>query len=188
MQKKTIWLAALAAAAVMLAAGANMLGAGRTGAGRTGADRAGADRTADTQASAERGTVEEGCEILQTLRYTRCEHTVSRRMAAPTELYGKTMEEAAALYDEWQLTSFAPREIVMEQELPLFCPEHQVLLPDGAGYVCVFENRYGDAMALVRQLPIQLSALPAAAQEEIEMGKGFSSSEELDAWLESVES
>lgn len=179
MQKRTIWLAALSAAAVMLAAGANMLGAGRT---------PNAGNTPDALTSADRTTIEEGCEILQTLRYTRCEHTVSRRMAAPAELYGKTMEEAAALYDGWQLTSFTPKEIVMEQELPLFCPEHMVLLPDGTGYVCVFENRYGDAMALVRQLPIQLSALPAAAREEVEMGKGFASPEELDEWLESVES
>lgn len=175
--KRRIWLAALGAAAVLLAAVASMLPAENA-----------PKEAENARVSADRAAVEEGCELLQTIRYTRCEHTVNRRMAAPVELYGKTMEEAAALYADWQLTAFSPKEIVMEQELPLFCPEHTVLLPDGAGYVCVFENRYGDAMALVKQLSIEVKNLPAAAREEVEMGKGFSSPEELDAWLESVES
>lgn len=172
--KRRIWLAALGAAVVLLAAAARMLPARQ--------------EEADTRASADRATVEEGCELLQTIRYTRCEHTVNRRMTAPTELYGKTMEEVSALYEDWKLTSFSPKEICMEKLIELFCPEHTVLMPDGAGYVCVFENRYGDGMALIRQLPIEMKALPAAAREEVEMGKGFSSPEELDAWLESVES
>lgn len=179
--KRRMWLAALGAAAVLLAAGASMLPTAREAENpRQEAENA--------RVSADRAAVEEGCELLQTIRYTRCEHTVHRRMAAPVELYGKTLEEVSALYPEWQMTAFSPKEISMEQELPLFCPEHTVLMPDGAGYVCVFENRYGDAMALVRQLSIEVKDLPAAAREEVEMGKGFSSPEELDAWLESVES
>lgn len=175
--KRRIWLAALGAAAVLLAAVASMLPAENA-----------PKEMENARVSADRATVEEGCELLQTIRYTRCEHTVNRRMAAPVELYGKTLEEVSALYEEWQMTAFSPKEISMEQVLPLFCPEHTVLMPDGAGYVCVFENRYGDAMALVKQLSIEVKNLPAAAREEVEMGKGFSSPEELDAWLESVES
>ena len=156
--KRRIWLAALGAAAVLLAAVASMLPAENA-----------PKETENARVSADRATVEEGCELLQTIRYTRCEHTVNRRMAAPVELYGKTLEEVSALYEEWQMTAFSPKEISME-------------------HVCVFEHRYGDAMALVKQLSIEVKNLPAAAREEVEMGKGFSSPEELDAWLESVES
>lgn len=143
---------------------------------------------ADTQASADRVTVEEAAELLQTLSYTRCGHSVTRRLTAPVELYGQGLDETAALYPEWKITEFSPALVKMERELELFCPDHKVLLPDGAGYLCVFENKYGDALALVRELGIPVQNLPAAAREEVERGLGFDSSEELDAWLESVES
>lgn len=144
--------------------------------------------TPDAQASAERLTLEEDSELLQTLTYTRCEHTVTRRLTAPVELYGKTMEETAALYPEWRITEFSPKLVKMERQPDLFCPDHIVLMPNGAGYLCVFENKYGDALALVRELTLEMKNLPAAAQEEAELGIGFSTVEELEQWLESVES
>ena len=46
----------------------------------------------------------------------------------------------------------------------------------------------GDALALVSELSVAVSALPAAAQEEVQDGLGFSTLEELEAWLENMES
>ena len=76
----------------------------------------------------------------------------------------------------------------MEQTFDFYCAQHQVLMPDASGMLCVFENRYGDALALVRTLDTPLSALPEAVQEELRAGKGFDSAEELERWLESIES
>lgn len=132
--------------------------------------------------------VEEGCEMIQTLSYTRCEHVVTRRVTAPVELYGKTLADVEPMYEEWQITEFAPKLIKMEQKPDIYCPDHMVLMPGGSGMLCVFENKYGDALALVSELDLEMSALPAAVQEEVRMGIGFSTLSELEEWLESVES
>jgi len=142
----------------------------------------------DAQASADRITLSAQSELYQTLTYTRCSHTVTRRLTAPVELYGKDMDEVAAMYPEWQITEFSPVLVKMERRPDMFCPDHMVLMPNGAGFLCVYENKYGDALSLVRELETPLSSLPAAAQEEARRGVGFSTSEELEAWLESVES
>lgn len=142
----------------------------------------------NAQVSADRITLSEESEIFQTLTYTRCEHTVTRRVTAPVEVYGKTLDEVAALYPEWRITEFSPVMVKMERTPELFCPDHMVVMPDGAGYLCVYENKYGEAMAQVRELGIPLSSMPAAAQEEARCGVGFSTKEELEMWLESVES
>jgi len=135
------------------------------------------------------GTVPaDGCQLLQTLSYTRCHHTVVRRVAAPVELYGLPLADAEALYPDWRITEYGAKLIKMEQQISLFCPDHMVLMPDSAGMLCVFENKYGDALALVNELNIAVSSLPAAAQEDVEMGLGFDSPEEMEMWLESVES
>lgn len=137
---------------------------------------------------AEAVRVTDGAELMQTLTYTRCAHTVTRRVTAPVEVYGKTLEEVQPLYPEWQITSFSASEVQMSQRPDLFCPAHLVLMTGPEGKLCVYRNKYGDALALEKELSTEVSALPAAVQEELEEGIGFSTDEELSGWLESVES
>ena len=142
----------------------------------------------DRQVSLAETVLSEEGELYQTLTYTRCSHEVTRRLTAPVELYGKTLEEVAALYPDWRITEFSAAEVKMERKPDLFCPDHMVIMPDGAGFLCVYENKYGEAMALVRELGIPLSSLPAAVKEEAERGMGFSTAEEMEMWLEGAES
>ena len=127
-------------------------------------------------------------ELLQTFTYTRCEHTVTRRVTAPAELHGKNLREVEALYPEWRITAFSPALVTMEQRPEIFCPDHLVVMMSPSGAVCVFENKYGDALSMTRELSLQADQLPAAVREEVEHGIGFSTAEELEMWLESVES
>ena len=138
--------------------------------------------------SGEETVLAEGAQLLETLHYTRCGHSVVRRTSAPAELQGMNLSQAEAMYPDWQVTEFAPALMKMERRMDLFCPDHRVVMPNGAGYLCVFENRYGDAYLLTRETDIFLRSLPAAAQEEAARGVGFSTAEELEAWLEGAES
>ena len=44
---------------------------------------------------------QEGCELLQTIQYARCGHTVVRRFAAPVEVQGQQLEAVQALYPDF---------------------------------------------------------------------------------------
>jgi hypothetical protein len=136
----------------------------------------------------ENAVLQEGCELLQTLTYTRCSHVVTRRVTAPVEMHGQNLSGAEALYPDWKMVEFGAKLVKMERQMDLFCPDHLVLMPDAAGFLCVFENRYGDAMALVRELELPVSGLPAAVQEELAEGIGFGTEEALAGWLENMES
>ena len=133
-------------------------------------------------------TLSVDCQLVQRLTYTPCGHELTRRQALPTELAGKGRAELEAAYDLWQVTSFASDEVSMAQALDMYCPEHVVLMPDESGMLCVFVNRYGDALGLIRELNIPLSELPDDLQESLRSGKGFDTEEQLDLWLESNES
>lgn len=132
--------------------------------------------------------VKEGCQLVQRLHYTPCGHEMTRRLDAPSELWGKDREDVEAAYDQWRITSFAPGEIAMELKLDIPCSRHLVLMPDEAGVLGIFENKYGDALAFVRSLEIPLQSLSQAAAEEVRPGKCFDTLEALEQWLESVES
>ena len=70
----------------------------------------------------------------------------------------------------------------------MFCPDHQVLMPNAAGTLCIYENKYGDALALVSELSVAVSP-PARRSAGGSAGRlGFSTLEELEAWLENMES
>lgn len=133
-------------------------------------------------------TLDAACQLVQHMTYAPCGHELTRRQALPPDLVGKTRADLEAAYDLWQITSFSATEATMEQALDMYCPEHMILMPDESGNLCVFQNRYGDALALVRELNVPLSELPDAYQEELRPGKGFDSQEELNLWLESIES
>ena len=138
--------------------------------------------------SAPASTLSEKCQVIQTLTYAPCGHAITRRQALPPELVGKTREDAAYAYESFRITGFSAEEIEMEQALDMFCPEHVVLMPNESGLLCIFENRYGDALALVKELETRLADLPDSYQEELRPGKGFDSLAELESWLESIES
>ena len=128
------------------------------------------------------------CELLQRVTFSPCGHEMTRRQRLPAELAGMTKDELAAKYDQWVITSFSPAQVSMERALALYCPEHVVLMPDESGQLCIFRNRYGDALALVRELGVPLSDLPDDVQEEVRPGLGFDDEVTLEKWLESVQS
>lgn len=133
-------------------------------------------------------TTNADCQIIQHMMYTPCGHELTRRQVIPTELVGQNREALAAAYDTWQITSFASAEVAMEQTLPLHCPEHVVLMPDEGGMLCVFQNKYGDALAMVKELDLLLTELPDSLQQAVRQGKGFATIEELEQWLEGADS
>ncbi len=133
-------------------------------------------------------TLNADCVLIQHLTYTPCEHSLTRRQTLPPDLAGKTRADLEAAYDAWQVTSFAPGEVAMEQTLAMYCPEHMILMPDDSGMLCIFQNKYGDALALVEALEIPISDLPDSYQEEIRPGKGFPTQESLSQWLEAADS
>ena len=133
-------------------------------------------------------TTNADCQIIQHMTYAPCGHSLTRRQVIPTELAGQNREALSSAYDAWKITSFASAEVVMEQTLSLYCPEHVVLMPDEGGMLCIFQNKYGDALALVKELDLLLSELPDSVQQAVLQGKGFATIEELEKGLEGADS
>lgn len=128
------------------------------------------------------------CQVIQHILYEPCGHELTRRVVLPEELIGKDRSALEAAYDPWRVTGFAADEVTMELQLPLYCSEHIILMADESGMLCVWQNRYGDALALVEELGIPLSDFPEEVQNELRGGMGFETRELLDKWLENAES
>lgn len=127
-----------------------------------------------------------GCQIVQTMGFSRCGHSVTRRISAPDGLTGSDFAAVQRYYEMWHIDAFAPDSVVMTREIPLYCPMHWVLAANEAGEIVLTRNLYGDGMAAVENLGGSLSAFPLSVREELIVGKGFDSGEEAKSWLKEV--
>lgn len=124
-----------------------------------------------------------GCEVIQTMAFSRCGHSVTRRVLAPEALTGADFAAAQGYYDLWQLESFSSDRLEMRREIPLFCPIHTVVGVNEAGDVVLTRNMYGDGMAVVRDTGRTMDSFDADTREALLPGIGFDTEEEAEAWL-----
>ena len=124
-----------------------------------------------------------GCEIIQTMAFARCGHSVTRRVEAPDALAGKDFSAAQDYYSLWQIESFAPERVEMRREIPLFCPIHTVAGVNEAGDVVLSRNMYGDGMAVVKDTGRALEDFSTEAREALLLGIGFDTEQDAASWL-----
>ncbi|MCL2812909.1 MAG: hypothetical protein FWD25_13605 [Clostridia bacterium] len=128
-----------------------------------------------------------GAMLDQTITYLPCGHVVQRRVEAPAEFADLDRKGIENALPEYRVTAFSGKEVTMQRDLNIFCPDHWVLMPDAQGELCIWQNQMGEVMVRVRNLGIVVDDLPESAQNEVRIGKGFSSAEELEGWLEGVD-
>lgn len=127
--------------------------------------------------------LERGCQITQTMRFTRCGHSVTRRVDAPDALEGASLQQARDYYAAWHIDALSPRDIQMRRDIELFCPMHQVLTTDEMGNLARFVNRYGDGMACEERYDAAVSAFPEEVRAQLIAGMAFDDAQSLDAWM-----
>ena len=144
------------------------------------------ERTESASESASEGgdTVRAGCEIIQTMGFTRCGHSVTRRVAAPSGVIGANFSEIQGYYSLWRVESFSPEQVTMTREIDLFCPMHAVLSVNEAGEIVLTHNVYGDGMAVDRTYPNSIGDFDEETQRKLLLGIGFDSPEDAEAWLD----
>ena len=126
---------------------------------------------------------EAGCQIVQTMGFSRCGHSVTRRIEAPEHVIGMDFAAAQDYYALWQIEDFSKNKITMSREIPLYCPMHEVLSVSDAGEIVLSRNVYGDGMAATKEYHRQLSEFDEENQASLLLGLGFDSREEAEAWL-----
>ena len=149
-------------------------------------DQAAAESTGAPSLDAAAGDrIQQGCQITQTMQFSRCGHSVTRRIEAPQDVVGRNFTEAQSYYDLWEIMSLQPAAVDMQREIPLFCPMHTVLSVNDAGEVVYSQNLYGDGMAVRDSAGRSLLEFSEEDQKKLIQGIGFDSREDAAAWLAS---
>ncbi len=124
------------------------------------------------------------CQIIQTMAFSRCGHSVTRRITAPEALAGAEFSAVRDYYEAWSIDSFSPENVTMHREIDLYCPMHAVLSVNEAGEAVLTRNVYGDGMAVEKTYTQTLTDFNPEDRQALLRGIGFDSKEEAEAWLE----
>ena len=122
--------------------------------------------------------------LVQTMRFTLCQHQVTRRVTVPQACVGIDRAGLEKVYADWRLETFSETEAQMTRDVDLFCPLHYVLMANETGGLAAYQNRYGDAMAWLEDVDGRMSDYDEQTQEKLLRGIGFDSMEELRAALQ----
>ena len=117
------------------------------------------------------------------MAFSRCGHSVTRRVNAPEALAGADFSAARDYYAAWSIESFSLENVTMRREIDLYCPMHAVLSVNEAGEAVLTRNVYGDGMAVEKTYPLWLTDFGAEDRQALLRGIGFDSQEEAEAWL-----
>jgi hypothetical protein len=118
------------------------------------------------------------------MRFTRCQHQVTRRVTVPQSCVGLDRKGFELVYPEWLMETFSESEITMSRDVSLYCPLHYVLMANESGGLAAYQNRYGDAMAWLSDVTGKMSDYSEETQEKLLLGIGFDTMDGLTAAVE----
>lgn len=119
--------------------------------------------------------------------YTKCGHTEYVSSEPEDDMIGKTGKEIAQLYDA-ELVSYKDDNIELKKEINSYCPNHYILKKDG-DYISIYTPISGsEELELYIKTEVRFKLLSDdEMKKEIEQGKAFDSIQELESFLEDVD-
>lgn len=121
--------------------------------------------------------------------YLRCNHTDTVQMADTSAVVGLTRRELAAKYPDAVITSFSSELVRLVMSVDGYCPEHLVLQADAQNVLEVYRMQEDTLeMRSVLRLEHTLDGFDAETVAELQQGVLFHTLDEINHYLESMES
>jgi len=145
------------------------------------------DQTSSVPVAMEKITVVKGCILTTKYVYTMCGHQETSEEVVGSGLVGMTRDEVKKYFDGFNLEVFSADQIVISKTINQYCQKHYIL-KEQQGEIVILRDIPGTAdLELFRQTGISTSMLPADERQKIYYGKVFSSLEDIEEYLESID-
>jgi len=119
--------------------------------------------------------------------YIKCKHMEYISTKASNDMIGKSGTEIANLYGA-KLVSYQSNNIKLKKEINSYCPRHYILKKDGDN-ISIYKPISGsEQLEFTKTTDIKFSILSGNAKTEIENGKAFEWVEDLELFLEDIDS
>lgn len=141
----------------------------------------------DVPAGADDTRIEKGASVDWDYEYRMCGHHIYLHCEAGESMVGLKFSELQASNPNVRIVSFEPKKLQLKMSFDCYCPRHYIL------------RRYRDELALFRtvlgtpeqevclKVPVLFSRINKDEQQVLETGKLFDSLEDIQHYLEGLE-
>lgn len=138
------------------------------------------------EAAANNERISENCVLTKTCEYKMCQHSVTVSEPADAEMVGMNSEELREHIHGWEIDAFSADAVVMSRSADVYCPKHMVLKTNGSSLAILRTD--SDTLELKLVEEISYSAVPESEKNALRFGKVFGSMNEIEEYLEYIES
>ncbi len=119
--------------------------------------------------------------------YTSCGHTTTSGDTAAAYI-GLTRDELLARYPGCEIVELTSEKLVLRRQVAGYCPDHLILKHDDKGLVVMkTDPATGEQQALLH-INFDLSLLDSEVLEQLDKGLIFETLEQIDSYLEGIDS
>lgn len=146
------------------------------------------DREIIRQETAKMDITTENTLLIFETNYTRCNDKIVEKRKAEDGETGLSRLDIKTKFPDWDVGEFSSVQVVLSKVLDDYCPNHFVL-KDKDGMVVIYmpsedENKERD----IQRTQISINKLPPDVQDEIKEGLVMDSLEEVEFFMESLDS
>jgi len=126
--------------------------------------------------------------VVTNYTFTLCGHTLTQQVTGGP-LVGKTKDDLLRDDPDAKIGEFSAQRVVIDRDLERYCPRHYLLYIDDNGKLCYSQTDATDyTKENVTTLNYDVSSLPDEVKNDLDEGLVFESLDEINAYMEDVES
>jgi hypothetical protein len=119
--------------------------------------------------------------------YTSCGHIVSASEHSAAYI-GLTREELLSRYPGCEVVELTSEKLVLRRQVSGYCPNHLILKRDDKGLVVMKTDPVTGEQQALLHINFDLSQLDSEALEQLDTGLIFETLEQIDSYLEGIDS
>ena len=120
--------------------------------------------------------------------YTSCNDKIVEERKAQGDEIGLSRQKIEAKFPDWDVHEFSYARIILTKQLEDYCPNHFVLKDRDGMVVIYMPSEEKNEERNIQQTQISIDKLPPDVQDEIRKGVVMDSLEEVEYFMESLDS
>ena len=145
----------------------------------------------DVQQAAKAGTdearIESGARIIWEYKYAKCAHQIIAQGVAGDDMAGLTFTELTEQHPELTIIAFDTDEVSLRKKLDGYCPNHYILKLSG-DTLAVYQTVLGTTQQKeIQQIDIDWARIDTDERRVLQIGKVFGSLEDIESYIEDIE-
>ena len=130
----------------------------------------------------------ENTQLIFETNYTSCNDQIIEERKVESNEIGLKRQDIKAKFPDWNVSEFSSIRVILTKELNDYCPNHFVLKDRDGMVVIYMPSEVEDKERNIQQTQISINKLPPDVQDEIRKGLVMDSLEEVEYFLESLDS